>query len=188
MKKTYIIIVTGPEASGKTEISNKIGNKFNFPVFSKDDFKHIMFNCIGIKDQKTSDKYGKATFEIIDYIIKRNVIAENNIVVEANFNPKIANKKFDQLKKEYDFIPIIIELSADGNILYKRFKKRVIEGKRHPGHLDDKRLPFFKEKLAKGKYIPLKIKDSHKIKIDSTDFKKINYDKIFNNITKIIFE
>jgi hypothetical protein len=101
--------------------------------------------------------------------------------VESNFDPNFASKKFLDLKEEYNFVPFQIRCFADGKIVLDRFTKRANSGERHPGHVDDNLVKEFEPLLLKGKIEPLNIGGEF-FDIDTSDFDKIDYDKLFSAI------
>ncbi|HAO52176.1 TPA: hypothetical protein DCQ85_01780, partial [Candidatus Magasanikbacteria bacterium] len=105
-------------------------------------------------------------------------------IIESPLSDKLDTPKFSKLKKQFDFYPIQINCKCDGKILFERFKQRSEYGKRHPGHVDHLNYEEYEEILLKGKIDPLNI-GGKLIDFDSTNFEKIDYKKIFEQIKNV---
>lgn len=181
MKNFSIIIVTGLPASGKTTLSRKLAKKLELPLINKDTIKEILFDKLGWQDREWSRKLGMTTFDILYYIMESQMMAGRSFIVESNFKYEFDSKKFSALKRKYKFFPIQIICGTSGETLYRRFKKRVGTGKRHPGHRDELVCEEIKEDLLKGDYKPLQI-GGKVIKINTTSFKSVKINEIAKEI------
>ncbi len=181
MSKTLLILISGPSCTGKTMLGKRIAREFRLPLFSRDDIKESLFDSLGIKDREWSKKLGITSYKILYQLIESLLEAGQTIIIESNFKPKFDDERFLDLKKKYNFKPLQIMCKTDGEILFKRFKKRSESGKRHPGHVDDQNYDEFKEVLLKGEDLALNI-GGKVFNIDTTDFESIDYDSIFSVI------
>jgi len=184
----FLIIITGLPGTGKTTLGKKIAKEFQLPFVSKDNFKELLFDVLGCKDRDWSRKIGMASYDILYHITEENLKANKSLIVETNFDPKFANKKFLELKEKYNFIPFQIRCITNGEVLFERFKKRANSTERHPGHLDGDNLEEFKPSIQKGKIEALEI-GGNVFDIDTTNFEDIDYKKLFDSIkSTIIFK
>ncbi|NQU99955.1 MAG: AAA family ATPase [Parcubacteria group bacterium] len=183
MIQSLIIIISGPPCTGKTTLGKKIAEKFSLPFISKDDIKESLFDDLGWSDREWSKKLGMASYSILYYTVESLLQSNTSFIIESNFKPEFENKKFVVLRKKYNFKSLQILCKTEGKILFERFKKRSESSDRHLGHNDSKNYDEFKDILLKGKLEPLEISGDI-MEIDTTNFAKINYKKIFKEIEK----
>lgn len=179
--KSKIFVITGLPASGKTTIGQKLAAHFQIPFISKDSIKELIFDSLGNSDREFSKKVGLAAYtlmyEFADELLKNG----QSFILESNFKPQFDNKIFKEIKNKYcpEFIQILCW--ADGQILFERFKNRAESGNRHPGHVDTNNLEEFKPVLLQGRSETLDL-DGKLIEVETTDFTKVNIDKIIKEI------
>jgi predicted kinase len=181
MSKTLLIIISGPPCTGKTTLGKKIKDEFRLPFVSRDDIKESLFDSLGWSDREWSIKLGVASYKLLYKNIESLLSAGVSFIVESNFKPAYDNERFLNLKKKYDFETFQIMCSANGEILFERFKIRSESGERHPGHVDHLNYDEFKDTLLKGGHEKLDI-GGKVFDIDTSDFNTINYDKLFGDI------
>jgi len=185
MKKTLLIIISGPPCTGKTTLGKKITKEFQLPFISKDDIKESLFDNLGWNDREQSKKFGVASYSLLYYFIESLLSVGVPFIVESNFKSEFDNEKFLNIKNKYDFEPFQIICKTNGEILFKRFKTRSESDERHPGHVDHLNYDEFKKTLLNDKHENLDI-GGKIFNIDTTDFNLIDYDKLFNAIKSAI--
>ena len=176
-----LIIISGAPCTGKTTLAKKISSKFKLPLLIKDDIKELLFDSLGFKDRKWSQKLGIASYQILYKTIELLLQTNHSFIVETNFRPKFANQKFKNLQDKYKFKTLQIICETKGEILLKRFKKRSESGERHPGHVDHLNYNEFEEILLKEEHLALNI-GGEILKVNTTDFDQIDYNLIFKEI------
>ena len=181
MKKNLLIIITGLQCSGKTTLGKKISKELDLPFICKDDIKEILFDDLGWKDKAWSIKLGSASYDLLYYITEQLLKVNKSLIIETNFYPKLAKKRLSILQKKYNFTPFQIRCFAEGEVLFNRFKKRSESKLRHPGHIDGGRLEEWKPVLLKEKIDMIDIGGEF-LDIDTSDFDKIDYNKLINAI------
>jgi len=184
--KPSIIIISGPQCSGKTTLAKKIKEKFNIPLIHKDCIKEKLFDTFGFRegDYELSKKLGESSFSILFHISERLLESRISHILDGPFDPKFANEQFLSLKKTHDFKLIQIILKTKKEERLRRFKSRYLSGERHPGHFNDK-LIYEKNsiELLKDDYIdPVNIRGKVHY-LDTTNFDRINYEELFNLIS-----
>ena len=181
MSRPALILVTGLPGTGKTTLSKEISADFSSPLISKDSIKEIIFDEMGWEDRRWSQQVGQATYRIMDYVIESQLQAGNNLILESNFSAKFDNAKFQSWQKKYNFKAVQILCHADSKVLFERFKARVENDERHPGHADSDNLEEWREKLNHDTSEPLDIEGTI-LRVDTTDFAAIDKHKIKDSI------
>ena len=181
IKKPLLIVIDGETATGKTALSIKISKKFNIPVVGKDQIKEKLFDELGLGDREWSYKLGQAGFELMYWFSEKLLAIGQSHVIETAFSQKKASGRIKQLLKKYKFKIVQINCNAGKEIIVKRFKKRWESGERHRGHIDYENYNYVES--IDGKRGGIKIPGSI-IYLDTSDFKKIDYKKLFSDISK----
>lgn len=177
---TNLIIFTGLPGTGKTTLASRLANKLNYLFLSKDAYKEILFDVLGVKDRDWSKQIGKAAIEILFLDVQSALQANQSIVIESNFKPEFENSRLEEFIKKFDIKVLQVLCKADGEALVKRFTERARSTKRHPGHNDINSLEEFRPILLKGRIDPLDIPDT--IEIDTSDWNKVNEDVLTENV------
>ena len=66
-----LIIVTGPSATGKTSLAERLSEDLSIPLIAKDTIKEQLFNSLGWSDRAWSRKLGGASYDLIWLIAER---------------------------------------------------------------------------------------------------------------------
>jgi predicted kinase len=185
MKQPLLIIVSGPPSSGKTTLAKSVAQKFNLPLITKDSLKEILFDTVGWKDRKWSQKIGFASFSIMHYFLDLLMITGQSLIIEGNFKTEFESQHILPRLKKYNYKAVQIMCQCEGKILFERFKQRSESGNRHPGHCDTGNYQELKDSLLIGKYQPLDI-ESQNIIFDSTDLNNLDYTSVFNQLSLLI--
>ncbi len=179
----WLIIVSGPLSSGKTTLAKKLSQELNLPLICKDGYKEILFDSLGWNDREWSKKLGIAAvnlmFNCVESFLSKNI----SLIVEANFKSEFDTKRFLDIKMKHNFNVYQIQLVCDGEVLLKRFSARADSAERHPGHVESHNLDEFTEVLKKGILEPLEL-EGHLFKLDTTDFKKADFDGLLMDLKK----
>ncbi len=181
MPKTSVIVISGPSASGKTTVGKKLGEEFCWPFFYKDAVKERLFDCLGWEDRARSLELGAASYSILYYFLECQLRAGQPCIVESNFEPDKDAAKFRRLQQKYGCNYIAVFCTASQEILLERFNNRIKTGERHPGHVDDKNLEMIKKENGDENRHFINLGDKV-IKIDTTDFDKLDYQNIINRV------
>lgn len=182
MEQNLMILVTGSSATGKTVLSKNIANKFKIPVINKDEFKELLFDNLGIIDEKWALKLGITSFELTYLFAEKLCQTGKPFILEGNFENKYATTIFNTIKSKYNYKVLQIYCYAKVEVLYDRYTKRETSGERHPGHIIQiSGLEGFKNRVT-NKDFKLAIDDSINIDIDTTKFEEINLQRIYDEI------
>ena len=177
----HLIIISGPQGTGKTTLGKRLEQEFKLPFFSKDNIKEVIFDTLGWKDREFSVKVGTTAYGILYSIIDTMLKSGCSLIVESNFLAKYDSKKFIDFKEKYGVTPFEIQLHCEGNILFKRFKERSFSQDRHPGHVDTQNFEAYKEVLLKGSSESLLVGGEVYL-LNTTNLEEIPYEDLSKHI------
>ncbi|HSI21179.1 MAG TPA: ATP-binding protein [Verrucomicrobiae bacterium] len=183
MPKPTLIIITGLPGAGKTTLAKKLAPVLKLPLLTKDSIKEIIFDTLGWSDREWSKKVGLASYTIMNSLIETELAAGRSLLLESNFKPEFDNPRFQAWQQKYKFISLQIFCTAEGEVLFERFKRRVSTGERHPGHVDGANHDEFKDILLHGAVEPLSLK-GNVITLNTTDFATVNMTDILKQVRK----
>lgn len=175
-----LVIVSGPPASGKTAIGQKIADNLGYEFYSKDALKEELF---GSQSRTTHDylwyevRAKERFFRAIEHTIANNKPA----IIESNFTTKDKERLISLLDGNVQVLEIYC--TAKGFTRLKRFIKRNEDRSRHSGHHDRR---WYMLMLIETLYSYIGIKWPHgpfnisnkRLAIDTTQFSKVDYKNI----------
>lgn len=197
----YCILVAGMPAAGKSTMAESIAEKWNLPVISKDKIKELLFDHVGFHSREEKVKLGIASMDIMYYTARQLMKTGQPFILEDNFES--SEQGIKALLTEYQYSALTITLTGDYKVIYQRFLERDASPDRHRGHVVNDCYP---EKKA---HTPEEIKavsisyenyvqgiirrgfddfsvGEEQIKVDTTDFSKIDMENLFLQIAKWI--
>ena len=194
----YCILVAGIPAAGKSTISKAIAEKLKLPVISKDKIKELLFDNVGFQSRKEKVNLGIASMEIMYYAAEQLKAAGQPFILENNFEYS-SKHGIKTLLAKYQYPALTITLKGDYKVIYQRFLERDISPDRHRGHVVNDCYPEKKERsLEEIKAASISYEDyvrsmaqrgfedfsvnGEQIKIDTTDFSKIDMEELFSQI------
>ncbi len=180
-QKPQLIITTGRPAAGKSTLSKWLSKELGMPFVSKDNVREVLFNRLGWKDRKWAQMLGRTSVDIMFYFAETQLEAGCSLILDNSFDPSLSAARFQALKTKYGVETIQIVCNSDRDTLFNRFRERAKTGNRHPGHGDDDVLDELRTYLAKEQSLVMDIGGSI-IEIDTTDFSKVNYQAILNEV------
>ena len=180
-----IIIVTGRPAAGKSTLAKWLAQELKLPLVSKDGIREVLFDRLGWKDRKWAQELGKASIDMMFYFAQVELEVGLSLIMDNAFYPPVSNPRFQALKEQYNAESIQIVCDSDRETLFQRFKSRADSGSRHPGHGDRDVLEELYANLADNSSSILEIGGSV-IKVDTTDFAKVSYQDILDQV-KLLF-
>ncbi|MDD4974106.1 MAG: AAA family ATPase [Bacteriovorax sp.] len=176
-----VIIINGNSCTGKSYLLHKLTQKLDLPNVSRDEFKEMLFEQMGIGDAEWSKKLGGMSYSLFFMTIEKLLKTKKSFIIENNFNPKIHSQALKSLLEKFDYESMEIFLEADPAVILNRHKKRWESGERHRGHADNERFEEFEMKLKEEVAVPLNVSERI-IRIDTSDFTKVNYDEILGSL------
>lgn len=163
-----VILVVGRPASGKTTLAEALARRFDLPLLAKDAFKEILFERIGVRDRAWSTTVGRAAFALLDHAIEQQLRARAPFVIEANYDPRFEDGKFQVWQHRFGFRALQIRCIAPDDVLLQRFVERSRSGLRHVGHADVGSEDEFRATLGDGRAETLAL-EGDVVDLDVTD-------------------
>lgn len=194
----YCILVTGSPAAGKSVMAESLSERLMLPVISKDAIKELLFDNVGFQSREEKVNLGIASMEIMYYAAGQLMKAGQPFILENNFEHSSEHGIKDLLGK-YKYSALTITLTGDYKVIYQRFLERESSPDRHRGHVVNDCYPEKKENTLKTpeartvscesfiRRIEQRGFDAfcvggRQIKVDTTDFSKIDMEEILSQI------
>jgi hypothetical protein len=103
MPKSFLILLTGLPATGKSTLGRQLSERLGIPYISKDDIKEIMFDRLGWSDREWSKKVGTATYDLLYYFLEPFLQNGASLIIDSNFSPKFDAPRFLGLREKYGY-------------------------------------------------------------------------------------
>ena len=195
----YCILVAGIPAAGKSTMAEAIAEQLRLPVISKDRIKENLFDHVGFQSREEKVNLGIVSMEIMYYVAGQLMKAGQPFILENNFEATECGIK--TLLAKYQYTALTITLTGNYKVIHQRFLERDLSSDRHRGHVVNDCYPEKKKHSAeelRAKSISYEdflssiekrgfeafFVDGRRIKVDTTDFSKIDMEKIFLQITE----
>jgi predicted kinase len=180
MNKRVLIVVAGPPCTGKTTLAEKIAGKYNLLLLYKDGIKETLMDSLGAENREESRKIGIATYKVLYHLFESVMRTGSSLVIESNFYAEYDSDQLNSLIRKFGYAAVQIQCRTDSKVLFERYMKRANSSDRHPGHFD-LQYQNIESALKDGRTEPLKI-DGQSIDLDTTDFERIDYEKLYGII------
>lgn len=200
MKETMILLAGYP-ATGKSYLCKQILEKYpQFQVISQDDMKEALWDEYGFDSMEEKTKLEMLSWEKYYKAADEKMQEGRMLISDYPFSEKQKGRLADLAEKN-KYQMITIRLTGDIDILYERSRRRDLDPSRHLGHLVSKyhlgdemedrskadcivTHDIFRERCMTRGYDTFEL--GILIEIDATDYKKINYSKILEQIGRKI--
>jgi predicted kinase len=171
-----LIVVTGLPGTGKTTIANDLSAKLAYPSFRKDEFKEILFDVLGWSDKDWSEALDGACYELLWRTCEAELRAGRSCLIESNFEREAHAGRIRELGEKYGATAIEVHCRTERHVLAERFKERVEQGERHPGHAEQSEDVLQNEAIPKLLHEPdpwLGVTET-RLAVDTTDTEAID--------------
>jgi predicted kinase len=185
--KPLLIIVSGLPGAGKTTLAKWLSDELHLPLIYRDGLKELLFDSLGWSDREWSRTLGRASYELLYYVLEMQVCFGRSCIVESNFDPEQASLRLQALRQKCDFEPFQIQCVADSAVLVQRYRQRAFSSERHPGHTDNVSYDEFVPQFSKEYYITqgkFEIRGTY-VALDTTDVAAIDAQAVLRSLRAI---
>ena len=120
----------------------------------------------------------------MDYFIEGQIRQGNSLIVESTLDPKYDDARFQAWQETYGVRYVQVYCYADADIIRRRFRERAGGDSRHVSYTEGEAGLENLERYIQQGFNPLNI-DSKIIKVDTTDFSKVDEAGIIEQIRSV---
>lgn len=192
-----LIIIAGAPGTGKTYMALELMKRLRgYNYLALDTFKERYYDKHGFKDSEEKKYLDKLSMIAFYGELTKVMKSCGNIMIDYPFS-YLQKDNISDLVEKYDYSVVTIRLEADLSLLYKRRIERDKEMDRHQGHLCESY--YSKENPDEGKVHLISFEEFQRhvslreyetfclgqlIRVDVSDFKKIDYEMISERVKK----
>lgn len=176
MKK--VILVTGPRATLKTTVCNRLQSDLGIMVYNFEEIKQVV---VGLEKEALAQKskyFGSITINLLDKLIARALAVHEHVILEMTYLDAYYFHFVDFCKKR-DFDLITVFMTGDPDVIYERYAiraKYAVQRGDEVKVLDE--LEFFDSMIP----IPESYDHSHILDVDTTTFDDQDYTILMHRI------
>jgi predicted kinase len=179
--KPTLVIIHGIPGTGKTTLAYKLAKDLKLPCLGKDMLKEFLFDTLGTRDLEWSQTLGGATLRMLYVFIDHMMQRGESIIIECPFYTEAARPILAKTLDETGANCIELYCKTDPAVRRERFRARIKDGTRHPGHTDPARMSNGPEPTQ---YPPLEIGEL--ITVDTTHFNDQAYQKLLTQVRAVL--
>ncbi|MGQ0835204.1 MAG: AAA family ATPase [Gammaproteobacteria bacterium] len=135
MTRSFLIIVTGLPASGKTTLARGLAARYRVPLLAKDLVKEPLLDALGAQDALASRRLSDASFLVLAAIATELLRAGGSCIIEGNFRTGEHDALLRPLLAESGVVAQVL-CRVDERERIARLRARRHDARRHPGHRD----------------------------------------------------
>lgn len=202
MKKT-IVLLAGYPATGKSYLCNKILERIpDFLVVSQDEMKEKLFDEYGFNNMEEKVAIEYKSWDMYYETMEKCLKNGESIISDYPFSDK-QKGKISALAAQYEYQVVTFRLIGDLEVLYERSRARDLDPKRHLSHLvscyhkgdilEDRSkadclvtYDIFMDRCKNRGYGTFQL--GHLIELDVTEYSKIDYPAIIQELCDLVQE
>ena len=135
-----IVFVLGHPASGKTTLAARLGLDLKLVALHRDSFKEVLFDTWGSSTVDDSKALGPVSYALMHSAARAVLASGQSVILESNDAPIPGRAEALALCRDFEALPVEVLTDAPAPVLATRFRRRLQDGSRHPGHHDAERL------------------------------------------------
>jgi len=178
-----LVVISGKPATGKTTLGLRLATDLGLPLFSKDGVKETLFDAMGVGDRAWSRRLGGASMATLRYITETLLAAGQSLIIEANFTLKWDAPFYQSVAARHGARVAQVWLTAEPEVILRRFERRAASGVRHPGHVELANLDEFRAAL-RADDAPLPLGGALCV-VDTTDIAAMEYNTILHQLRMV---
>jgi predicted kinase len=168
-----MIIITGHLAAGKTTFSTKLSEALQIPCLQKDTIKSVIGKDITMKNRDESKLFSNVTFHLMMYVADLLMSCGYPYILEGNFTPHNEDD-LRCLLDRHGYEALTFLFHGDISVLHQRFLARDLTSERDPANKSYGTLTQYCDFEDVLKILGTFSTGNKIVKIDCTDFTKIN--------------
>ena len=133
-----LVLISGMPATGKSTLAEELAAELNWPVFTKDTFKELLFDVPGHDeedfDEEESEQLGAQSIALLLTIADTLVSTGVNVVLEGNFRADLTAQQIEPFLARAYVRHIYCALATEQ--IVERYADRLENDERHPVHVD----------------------------------------------------
>ena len=179
-----LILVNGDIATGKSHFALILSERFQLPLFTKDEFKEHLADESPVSTYEESHRLSLEAMDMLIDVFNDFASQNVNLILEANFHEDYLSK-IGEIAKEYNYQILNLNLVGNPEILYQRYVNRRDKGDRHPVHAINKLNDYhsFKEYCENRKKEKM---IGQVIEINTDDFSYQSNEELLNKIKEFL--
>lgn len=192
------VLIAGMPASGKTTFARHLSLKLGLPMISKDRLKELMYDTVGFRSHAEKVALSVAASEILYYYAESLMCTGASLILENNFE-NVQKPGLQRLLETYDYRPLTVRFVGDVRVIYQRYLQRDAAPGRHGGHKTQNAWPRQEAGILNA---PPSLDEfiagvhtrgiaefsvgGQEIQVDATDFEKLSYDALVEQIRAVL--
>lgn len=167
------LVIGGPPCAGKSTLARTVSARRGWPVLAKDDYKELVFDRLGARDDAWSRQVSVLAWDLLFREAELLLAAGASCVLEGNFRvehgPRLRRiaERVARAAAGRRVRFVEVRCRASGDVLLARFRRRVANAERHPGHDDAAALARIAPELSAAAPVALEL-DGAVLDYDST--------------------